>query len=72
VTSCATPGTKDELQPRSGYACCNLHYQRDKISDANWQELPFFAAGTPVTVTGLEYDRAYVRIAGSEMYIRQG
>jgi len=71
VTSCATPGTKDELQPRSGYACCNLHYQRDKISDANWQELPFFAAGTPVTVTGLEYDRAYVRIAGSEMYIRQ-
>jgi hypothetical protein len=71
VASCATPGTKEELQPRAGYACCNLHYQRDKISDANWQELPFFPAGTPVRVTGLEYDRAYVLIAGSEMYIRQ-
>jgi hypothetical protein len=71
LASCATPGTKEELQPRSGYACCNLHYQRDKISDANWLELPFLAAGTPVRVTGLEYDRAYVQVAGSEMYIRQ-
>lgn len=71
AASCATPGTKEELQPRAGYACCNLHYQRDKISDANWLELPFVAAGTPVRVTGLEYDRAYVLIAGSDMYIRQ-
>lgn len=71
VASCATPGTKEELQARAGYACCNLHYQRDKISDANWLELPFFAAGTPVRVTGLEYDRAYVLIAATEMYIRQ-
>lgn len=71
LASCATPGTKEALQPRAGYACCNLHYQRDKISDANWLERPFFAAGTPVRVTGLAYDRAYVLIAGSAMYIRQ-
>lgn len=69
--ACATHGTKEELQPRAGYACCNLHYQRDKISDANWHELPFYAAGTPVVITGFQYDRAYVRIDGSEMYIRQ-
>ena len=71
LASCATPGAKEELQSRAGYACCNLHYQRDKISDANWLELPFFPAGTPVRVTCLEYDRAYVQVAGSEMYIRQ-
>lgn len=71
LASCATPGTKEELQPRAGYACCNLHYQRDKISDANWHELPFYAAGTPVVITGFQYDRAYVRIDGAEMYIRQ-
>lgn len=68
--ACATHGTKEELQPRAGYACCNLHYQRDKISDANWHELPFYPAGTPVRVTGLHYDRASVVIEGSEMYIR--
>ena len=33
--------------------------------------MPFYPAGTPVTVTGFQYDRAYVLIAGSEMYIRQ-
>jgi outer membrane protein assembly factor BamE (lipoprotein component of BamABCDE complex) len=69
--ACTTPGTKEELQARSGYACCNLHYQRDKISDANWHELPFYPAGTPVRVTGLHYDRATVVIDGAEMYIRQ-
>lgn len=68
--ACATPGTKEELQARSGYACCNLHYQRDKISDANWLELPFYPAGTPVRITGLHYDRANVVIQGAEMFIR--
>ena len=49
-----------------GYTCCNLHYDGDWISDANYSDLPFIPAGTPITVTQPARDsyRAYASIAG--------
>lgn len=71
LAACSTPGTKEELATRTGYACCNLHYQRDKFSDANWNELPFFPPGTRMQVTAFQYDRAMLIVNGNEMYLRQ-
>ena len=28
----------------SGYTCCNLHYEGDWISDANWSSMPTIPA----------------------------
>lgn len=52
---------------RSGYACCNLHYSGDWISDSNLAELPFIAAGTPIGVKKIDGNRAYVEINGKPM-----
>lgn len=39
----------------AGYTCCNLHYDGDWISDANWSSLPMLPAGASIRV--LEYGR---------------
>jgi hypothetical protein len=45
-----------------GYTCCNLHYDRDWISDANWGNLPKIPPGTPIKVTSYGSNRAAVEI----------
>ena len=52
---------------RHGYACCNLHYSGDWISDSNLAELPFIAVGTPIGVKKIDGNRAYVEINGKPM-----
>lgn len=52
---------------RTGYACCNLHYSGDWISDSNLAQLPFIPAGTPITVKKIEGDRAYIDVEGKAM-----
>jgi len=58
---------KKETTVRSGYACCNLHYSGDWISDSNLAQLPFIAAGTPIKVFKIDSYRAYVEIDGKPM-----
>lgn len=61
-------GPKKEAPPlRTGYTCCNLHYEGDWISDANWGEMPFIAAGAPIKVTGYGRYRVHVEIDGKPM-----
>ena len=50
----------------TGYTCCNLRYDSDWISDANFSDLPFIPAGTPIAVMQPAKDsyRAYATIAG--------
>jgi hypothetical protein len=50
----------------TGYTCCNLRYDSDWISDANFSDLPFIPAGTPIAVMQPARDsyRAYATIAG--------
>ena len=52
---------------RSGYACCNLHYEGDWISDSNLAQLAFIPAGTPIKVNKIEGYRAYVEVDGKAM-----
>jgi len=58
---------KAETFIRSGYACCNLHYDGDWISDSNLAQLPFIAAGTPINVKKIDGYRAYVEVDGKPM-----
>lgn len=57
------------LPARTGYTCCNLHYEGDWISSANWGALPFIPAGTPITLKGSERGRLLVEINGKPMRI---
>jgi hypothetical protein len=51
VPPAASAGDKDGLHlPRVGFACCNLRYEGDWISDGNYAVLPMLPAGTPIKV----------------------
>lgn len=58
---------KKESYLRSGYACCNLHYDKDWISDSNLAQLPFIAAGTPINVRKIDGYRINVEVDGKPM-----
>lgn len=59
-------GAADEPLLR-GYTCCNLHYDGDWISDANWSALPMIPAGSPVRVLEFGRHRVIVEISGRRM-----
>lgn len=77
VAACKTTDPKgDSASPaaesrasylRVGYACCNLHYSDDWISDSNLAQLPYVAVGTPIKVKSIDGYRAYVEIDGKPM-----
>lgn len=50
------------LPLRNGFTCCNLHYEGNWISDANWTALPFIPAGTPIRITAYERNRILAEI----------
>lgn len=58
---------RKETYLRSGYACCNLHFSGDWISDSNFAQLPFIPAGTPIKVKKIDGWRAYVDVDGKPM-----
>lgn len=66
LAGCASQPEPDETPWLVGYTCCNLHYDSDWISDANYSDLPFIPAGTPIAVMQPAKDsyRAYATIAG--------
>jgi len=52
-----------------GFTCCNLHYDGDWISDANYTTLPMIPVGTPAKVTKFGRYRAYMDVGGQSMRI---
>ena len=53
-----------------GYTCCNLHYDKEWISDANWLNAPMIPAGSRIKV--LSYDgsrRATVDVDGKQLKV---
>ncbi|WP_293777134.1 hypothetical protein [uncultured Oxalicibacterium sp.] len=61
---------QETLAPGSvTYTCCNLHYDRDWISDANWATLPFFPAGSRIALVDYRRNYASVYVEGKRMYI---
>ena len=53
--------------PFQGYACCNLHYEGEKIRDSNYAELPLIPAGTPIDVLAYGKDIAFIKVNGTSM-----
>jgi len=51
----------------SGYTCCNLHYENDWISDANWSAMPMIPAGASIRVNDYGRNRVHVEIDGRKM-----
>jgi len=51
----------------SGYTCCNLHYENDWISDANWSAMPMIPAGASIKVVDYGRYRANVEIDSRKM-----
>jgi hypothetical protein len=57
--------------PRQGFACCDLHYNKDWINDYNYSELPMIPAGTPIEVLNYGRYRANLRVDGKQMRLGQ-
>jgi hypothetical protein len=60
----ATANAADSL-----FTCCNLRYDGDWISDANWATLPIIPAGSRIQVKDYASNRASVLIEGRPMRI---
>jgi len=68
----SAPAQTDDKEPKlSGFTCCNLHYENDWISDANWSSLPMIPAGQPAKITDYGRYRIYVEIDGKNMRLGQ-
>lgn len=67
VLAFAAPVLAQELP--QGYTCCNLHYDGDWISDANWGASPMIPAGAPIKVLSWGSNRAAVEIEGKALRI---
>src|SRR5438128_2790736 len=55
----------------TGYTCCNLHYDKDKISDINWTHAAMIPLGTPIRVKSMGSASADVEIDGKPYAIVQ-
>lgn len=60
-------GSGNEVAIRAGYACCNLRYSDDTISDANLAQQAFIPAGTPIRVRRIDGHRAEIEVDGKPM-----
>ncbi|MGH8680186.1 MAG: hypothetical protein ACREVS_13500 [Burkholderiales bacterium] len=68
VASTASAQAGDDKEPKlAGFTCCNLHYENDWISDANWSSLPMIPAGQPARITDYGRYRIHVDIDGKNM-----
>jgi hypothetical protein len=62
----------EDKEPKlSGFTCCNLHYENDWISDANWNSLPMILAGPPARITDYGRYRIFLEIDGKNMRLGQ-
>lgn len=62
----------DDREPKlTGFTCCNLHYENDWISDANWSSLPMLPAGQAAKITDYGRYRIHVEIDGKSMRLGQ-
>ena len=53
--------------PRQGFACCNLHFDKDWINDGNYAKFPMIPAGTPIEVQSYGRNRAFVKVDDKPM-----
>ena len=51
AAGCATTTVPSPFDGQSRYLCCNLHYDKPKITDVNYQQGALVPLGTRVTIT---------------------
>jgi len=72
VASIASAQAPEDKEPKlKGFTCCNLHYENDWISDANWSSLPMIPAGQTATITDYGRYRIFLDIDGKKMRLGQ-
>jgi hypothetical protein len=64
VTSCKGPQVPSPLVGQTRYLCCNLHFEKTKITDLNSQYGNMIPAGTPVTILEVYKDEVKVGPTG--------
>jgi hypothetical protein len=70
--ACGPSWAQDDKEPKlEGFTCCNLHYNNDWISDANWGQQAMLPAGLPIKVTDYGRYRIGVEIDGRKFRIGQ-
>lgn len=52
---------------QAGFACCNLHYDGDTVTDSNFGQLPFVSAGTPLKLRQIDGYVAQVDAGGRSL-----
>ena len=52
-TACKGPAVPHPLTHDTRYLCCNLHYEKPKIADVNFQQGTLVPFGTRVTITSV-------------------
>jgi hypothetical protein len=57
------------VKASASYTCCNLHYDDDTITDANWTGLPFLPAGSRIVVRERKKNKASVWLEGQDTEI---
>jgi uncharacterized protein (UPF0179 family) len=63
-------GEKDaKLMAGALFTCCNLHYDGDWISDANWTTAPMIPAGARIKVVEIGRNKAAVLINGRKLRV---
>jgi hypothetical protein len=67
VGALAQPARAADPLPFKGYACCNLHYEKDWINDGNYASLPSIPAGTPISVLSFGRHKANADVHGMKM-----
>ncbi len=71
VALATTAIAQDPSGPTEGFTCCNLHYNGDWISDANWSINAMIPAGTPIRILSYGRYRAFIEIDGKPMRLGQ-
>lgn len=52
---------------QTGFACCNLHYDGETITDSNFGQLPFLPAGSPLKVRQIDGYVAQIDAGGRSL-----
>ena len=63
LAACKGPAVPHRLTGQSRYLCCNVHYEKDEINDANYQVGTLIPFGTHVDI--LEVRKNKVRFAAT-------
>jgi hypothetical protein len=71
IAACLAASAASAQGLPEGYTCCNFHFEKDWISDANWRILPMMPAGSKIKVLDYGSSRANVEIDGRPMRIGQ-